>query len=338
MRIARYYDNSSVRVETMARPTIEDGEVLVRVLACGICGSDVAEWFRVPKSPRILGHEISGVVAESRSGSYAAGDRVVVRNQVPCRRCRACRHGHQAVCEDQAEIEPGGMAEYVRVPSEVVASGLTALPPHLPFPAGTLAEPVACVLHAQALAGVAPDQCVVVYGCGAFGLLHLQAALGAGVERVVAVDPVESRRRAAGQLGATVVLGPGDDLASEVRRLNEDRLADLAVLATGAPQALESASGVLARYGTVLLFGAPAPGVPVPLSLNQLFWRRELTMVSSYGAGDVDLARALELIDKGVVDADAMISHVVPLSDVQRGFDVVAAARDSVKVVLDLAR
>ena len=119
--------------------------------------------------------------------------------------------------------------------------------------------------------------------------------------------------------------------------LNDGRLADIAVIATGSPDALEPASSVLARYGTVLLFGAPEPGTAVPLSLNQLFWRRELTMMSSYGAGNVNLARALELIEKGVVDSDAMITHFVPLSEVQRGFDIVTEARDSLKVVLDLA-
>ena len=337
MRVAVYRSNADVRVETADRPAIGDGEVLVRVMACGICGSDVAEWFRVPKAPRILGHEISGVVAESRTGGYAPGDRVVVRNQVPCGRCHACRYGHPAVCEDQAEIEPGGMAEYVRVPAEVVAAGLTPLPAHLPYPAGTLAEPVACVLHAQELAGIAAYQTVVVYGCGAFGLLHVQVARGAGVRRVVAVDRVAWRRRAAERVGATLALGPGDDVAGSLRRLGDGRLADLAVLATGAPAALSSASGVLNRHGTVLLFGAPEPGRPVPVTLNQLFWRRELTVVSSYGAGDVDLARALELVDKGVVDSDVMITDVLPLAEVQRGFGLVAAAGDSLKVVLDLA-
>jgi L-iditol 2-dehydrogenase len=230
------------------------------------------------------------------------------------------------------------MAEYVRVPAAVVATGLTPLPPRLSYAAGTLAEPVACVLHAQALAGIAPQQCVVVYGCGAFGLLHVQVARGAGVERVLAVDPVGSRRRAAERVGATLALDPSADVAAEVRRLTGGRLADVAVLATGAPAALAAASAVLARWGTVLLFGAPEPGRPVPLTLNQLFWRRELTMVSSYGAGDVDLARSVELIEKGVVDGDVMITDVVPLADVQRGFDLVTAAGDSLKVVLDLAR
>lgn len=337
MRIARYYDNRTVRVESMPRPVIGDGEVLVRVMAAGICGSDVLEWFRVPKSPRILGHEISGVVAESRTDTFVAGDRVAVRNQFPCGRCYVCVHGHHAVCEQQPETEPGGMAEYVRVPADLVGKGLTPLPVGLSFAAGTLAEPLACTLHSQALARVEPHQCVLVLGCGVFGLLHIQTLLRAGVEHVIAVDKVPFRREAAEHAGATVALDVDADLSEETRKINNGRLADVAVLATGAPDALVAASGALARHGTLLLFGAPDPQTPMPLTLNQLFWRRELTMVSSYGAGDVELARGLELMEKGVVDGEAVISHTVPLAEAQRAFGIVAEAGDSLKVVLDLA-
>jgi L-iditol 2-dehydrogenase len=338
MRIARYYDNRTVRVESLESPVIADGEVLVRVMASGICGSDVMEWFRVPKSPRILGHEISGVVAESRTDAWAEGDRVVVRNQIPCGTCHACRSGHHAVCEQQVEIEPGGMAEYIRVPGELARRGLTPLPSGLSFPAGTLAEPLACVLRSQFLARVEPHHCVMVLGCGVFGLLHIGAARAAGVDRVIAVDKVGYRRQAATRAGASLVLDTDADLASEVRRVNDGRPADVAVLATGAPQALVAASGALTRHGTVLLFGAPDPATLMPLTLNQLFWRRELTMVSSYGAGDVDLARGLELMEKGAVDAEALITHHVPLTEVQRAFATVTEARESLKVVLDMTR
>lgn len=338
MRIARYYDNRTVRVESLPSPAIEDGEVLVRVMASGICGSDVMEWFRVPKSPRILGHEISGVVAESRADAFAVGDRVVVRNQIPCGTCHACRHGHHAVCEHQVEIEPGGMAEYIRIPRELARRGLTPLPSGLSFQAGTLAEPLACTLHSQALARIEPHHCVLVLGCGVFGLLHIQTALAAGVDRVIAVDKVGYRRQAAERSGASLVLDTDVDLASEVRRVNDGRPADVAVLATAAPEALVAASDALTRHGTILLFGAPDPATPMPLSLNQLFWRRELTMVSSYGAGDVDLARGIELMEKGAVDAEALITHTVPLTEVQRAFATVTDARDSLKVVLDMTQ
>lgn len=338
MRIARYRSNRDVRVEEASRPSIGDGEVLLRLLACGICASDTLEWFRVPKAPRILGHEITGVVHESRSDFWAVGDRVVGRNQVPCQQCYACRHGHHAVCESQTEMEPGGMAEYVRVPREVAKRGLWALPAGLSPAAGTLTEPLACVLHAQELTGLRAGWCVVVVGCGAFGLLHVAAAVAAGASAVLVVEPQAGRRAAALRSGATVALGPDDDVAAAVRELNDGRLADLAVVATGAPAALTSASDVLARYATALLFAVPEPDAAVPLSLNRLFWRRELRLVSSYGAGGTDFGEALAMLEKGVPDPRQLISHIVPLSDVQHGFDVVSAARGSLKVVLDLTR
>ena len=338
MRIARYHDNSSVLVQTHERPRIDDGEVLVRVMACGICGSDALEWFRVPKSPRILGHEISGVVTETRSAAWPEGCRVVVRNQVPCLTCYACRHGHHAVCADQTEISPGGMAEFIRVPQAVVATGLTKLPSRLSFEAGTLAEPVACVLHAQQIARVPGRRCLVVLGCGVFGLLHIQVALASGVERVIAVDKVDYRRNIALRLGATIALPPDADLVRQVSQLNDGLPADVAIVATGAMAAVASASAVVTRHGTILLFGAAEPDVQVPLTLNELFWRRELTVVSSYGAGDVDFARSLALIESGQVASDTLITHVLPLSDVQSGFKIVSQAGDSLKVVLDMTR
>jgi L-iditol 2-dehydrogenase len=338
MRIARYHHNRAILIESVARPVLGAGDVLVRVHACGVCGSDAMEWFRVPKSPRILGHEIAGVVAASRSGTVSVGDRVVVRNQLPCGDCYACMHGHPAVCENQTEIEPGGMAEYVRIPGRLAdRGGLTPLPANVSFAAGTLTEPVACVLHAQALARVRPDQCVVVLGCGVVGLLHIQVARAAGVERIIAVDPVPFRRAAAARLGATLVLDPADDLPEATRHGNDGRLADVAILASAVPAALVAASAAVSRHGTLLMFAAADPGTPAPLTFNQLFWRRELTIVSSYGAGDADFGTALGLIAVGKVDTDTLITHTLPLDRVEEAFALVATAGESLKVVLDLS-
>ena len=337
MLIARYYNNRSIRLEHIDRPTIGEGEVLVRVMACGICGSDVMEWFRVPKSPRILGHELSGVVAESRSDDYSAGDRVVVRNQVPCGACHACEQDHHGVCERMVEIEPGGMAEYIRLPSEVVRFGLFRLPSRLSFAAGTLAEPIACTLHAQALAGVEPHHCVVVIGSGLFGLVHVQIARAGGVRRIAAIEKIDYRKSAAKRLGASLALHPDSDLAAAIREFNDGRLADVAVVATGAPEALAAARRVLCRHGTIMLFGALEPKAAFPLSPNQLFWRSELKIVSSYGAGNVSFSRSLELIERGDINSEALITDCLPFTKVQEGFNIVVKAQNSLKVVLDMS-
>lgn len=338
MQVARYYSNRDVRLERVNRPSIDDGEVLVRVIACGICGSDVMEWFRLPKSPRILGHEIAGIVEESRSPHYSVGERVVVRNQIPCGVCHACESGHHGVCENSEEIEPGGMAEFIRLPGRVVERGVSRLPPTLPFRAGALAEPVACVLHSQALARIEPRHCVVVIGCGVFGLLHIQVAKHAGVSRVVAADKIAYRTKAATKLGASAVVCGNEDLAAGVRKINDGRLADVAIVATGSPGGLQAACKAVGRCGTILLFGAPPPTVPFDMSLNELFWRKELTLVSSYGPGNVPFSEPLRLMEIGAIDVDALITDCVPFAAVQRGFDTVARAGESLKVVLEFDR
>jgi L-iditol 2-dehydrogenase len=336
MSVAYYYNNKDVRIEQADRPTISDGELLVRVMSCGICGSDVMEWFRVPKSPRILGHELAGVVEESRSGAFRQGDRVVVRNQVPCGVCRACVSGHHSVCEHCDEIAPGGMSEYVRVPRKVVEGGVWPLPEGLPFSAAALAEPLACVMHSQALARVLGRRCVVVIGCGVFGLLHLQAAGLAGVQQTVAIESQAFRRAAAADLGVPTILDPGDDLVAEVRAVNDGHLADMVIVATGAPGALDAACKVIGRHGAILLFGMPGPEVTTGLTVNQVFWRKELMVVSSYGPGNVPFSEPLRLMLEGSINFERLITHQVPFAEVQRGFELVSRAGNSLKVVLDL--
>jgi len=336
MLVARYHNNKDVRIETAERPTIGDGDALVRVMSCGICGSDVMEWFRVPKSPRILGHELAGVVEVSRSDRLRRGDRVVIRNQVPCGTCHACESGHHSVCENCDEIEPGGMAEYVRVPRKVVEHGVWNLPDDLPFRAAALAEPLACTLHSQALARVRGRRCLVVFGCGVFGLLHLRVARLAGVRRIVAVESNEYRRKVAAEFGASMVVGVDDDLVSAVQAVNDGSLADVAIVATGSPAGLDSAFKGVGRHGAVLLFGMPGPDATTTLSVNQLFWRRELMLVSSYGPGNIPFSEPLRLMQNGSIDFDRLITHELPLSDVQRGFELVSRADNSLKVVLDI--
>ena len=336
MLVARYYNNKNVRIESAEKPQIRDGEVLVRVMSCGICGSDVMEWFRVPKSPRILGHEIAGVVAESRSDRFVEGERVVVRNQVPCGICHACANGHHSVCEASVEIEPGGMAEFIRVPRQIVERGMWRLPNSLPYPVGTLAEPLACVLHSQNLALTTASKCLVIVGCGVFGLLHLQVARHSGVQRIIVVEPNEYRQAVAINMGATAVVNSADGLVSVINEVNNGHSADMSIVATGSSSGLATACKALPRFGTVLLFGIPPPNAAGELSINQIFWRKELVLLSSYGPGNVAFSEALRLLQQGAINFDQLITHEIPFGEVQSGFELASKAADSLKIVLDL--
>ena len=164
MRVAMYYNNRDVRLEEMAVPEVSPGELLVRVEASGICGSDVMEWYRAARAPMVLGHEVAGQVAEVGDGveRFREGDRVVVTHHVPCNVCHYCLNGHHTVCDTLREtsFDPGGFSEYLRVPAINVDRGVFKIPDGLSFDEASFAEPLACVLRGQQRANVRAGQSV----------------------------------------------------------------------------------------------------------------------------------------------------------------------------------
>ena len=173
MRVAMYYNNRDVRLEDMPVPEVGPGELLVRVEASGICGSDVMEWYRAARAPMVLGHEVAGQVAEVGDGvdRFREGDRVVVTHHVPCNVCHYCLNGHHTVCDTLREtsFDPGGFSEYLRVPAINVDRGVFKIPDGLSFDEASFAEPLACVLRGQQRANVRAGQSVIVLGSGLAG-------------------------------------------------------------------------------------------------------------------------------------------------------------------------
>lgn len=340
MRVAVYYSLRDIRIEEMPVPSIGPGEVLVRVRASGICGSDVMEWYRAGSAPVVLGHEIAGEVASVGEGvaRFRVGDRVFVTHHVPCGECRYCRQGHSSVCDTlrRTHFHPGGFSEYVRVPQINVERGTLPLPAELSFDEGSFIEPLACVVRGHRMARPRAGQSVLVIGSGAAGLLHVQVARAGGAGRVIASDINESRLRAARDLGADATL-PAEDLPAGLYALNDQRLADLVVVCTAAPPAIQKAVRSVDRGGTVLFFAPTPEGVDVPLPLFEL-WRDEVTLATSYAAGPQDIAEAVELLRSRRVRVGEMITHRLSLAEAARGFELVASGRESIKVILDPTR
>src|SRR3989442_6497238 len=235
MRGAIYYANDDVRIGELPKPRIGPGEILVRVKASGICGSDVMEWYRKPKAPLVLGHEIAAEVVEVGAGVDAAnvGDRVFVSHHVPCGSCRYCRAGHETVCDTlpTTNFDPGGFAEYVRVPAINVKHGVFPLPREISDDEGTFVEPLACVIRGQRLAGFRPGSTLRVLGTGVAGLLHIKLAKAAGAATVIATAVVECRKAAAQKAGADLVVDGREDVPASVRTANGGNLSDLGVTA-----------------------------------------------------------------------------------------------------------
>lgn len=343
MRVARYYHNRDVRLEEMPLPEIGPGELLVRVKASGICGSDVMEWYRVHKAPLILGHEIGGEIAAVGKGLepyYKEGDRISAAHHVPCNTCHYCRSGHSTVCETlrRTNFDPGGFAEYVRLPSINAERGVYRLPDEVSFEEATFIEPLACVIRGQRLARIQPGQCVLVIGSGIAGLLHIQLARARKAERIVATDIEDYRLEAARQFGADATIHAKEDVPVLLRRFNEGRLADTVIICTGSPTAIAQGLQSVDHGGTVLFFAPTEPGVTLPLSINDLFWRNEITLTSSYAGDPSDNRAALELIRTRSVRVREMITHRLGLAETGLGFKLVAEAKESIKVIINPQR
>lgn len=336
-----YYNNRDVRVEEMPVPKTGPGEVLVKTQASGICGSDVMEWYRIKKAPRVLGHEITGEIAGVGDGvtKYKKGDRVFVSHHVPCNSCHYCLNGYHTACETlhRTNYDPGGFAEYIRVPSINVESGVYVLPDTMTYEEGTFIEPLACVVRGQRLAGVKAGQTVMVIGSGISGLIHIALARAMGVGRIIATDITEFRLQAAKRFGADETINAKEDIRSRLMELNENRRADVVIVCAGVLTASTQSLQCVDRGGTVLFFAVPEPGIMVPVPMNDL-WRNEITLLTSYGAGPSDLALALTLISRGRVALREMITHRLTFDEGQKGFQLVAEAKESIKVIFEPQR
>jgi L-iditol 2-dehydrogenase len=341
MRVAMYYSNKDVRLEEMPKPKIGLGELLVKVMASGICGSDVMEWYRIKRAPLVLGHEITGEIVEVGKGvkKYKIGDRVFVSHHVPCGKCRYCLDGQQTVCETlrTTNFYPGGFAEYVRVPKINVENGTYLLPKEISFEDGTLIEPLACAVRGQRIANVKPEHTVLVIGSGIAGLLHIKLARALGVKRIIAADINEYRLKVAKKFGADAVIDAKEDVPAKLRRLNEGRLADRVMVCTGALPAIAQALRSVDKGGTILFFAPTEPGVEVPLPFNEI-WFKCATMTTSYAAAPEDIEKAIELIRARKVRVGDMITHRLGLAETGLGFKLVADAKESIKVIIEPQR
>ncbi|MBN2373277.1 alcohol dehydrogenase catalytic domain-containing protein [bacterium] len=333
-----YYSNRDVRVEEMQRPGIGPGELLVKVIASGICGSDVLEWYRINRVPLVLGHEISGEIADSGYGvkGFKAGDRVCAAHHVPCGRCHYCINGHHTVCDTlfKTNFDPGGFSEYVRLPSINVERGTFIIPPDVGFEEATFVEPLACVWRAHRFSGNPAGRTVMVMGCGVAGLLHIQVARLLGAGRIIATDINEFRLEKARQFGADIALSGNEDIPGLLRSVNDGYLADMIILCTGATQAVNQAIKSIDRGGTILFFAVTDRDCVIPLHFNEIFWRTEVTFTSSYAGSQEDYARAMELIHLKKICVGGMITHRFGLDEIGDAFRVVSEAKDSLKVII----
>ena len=339
MRVAMYYNNQDIRIEEIPVPKIGPQEILMQVQASGICGSDVLEWYRLNKAPLVLGHEVAGEIIEAGKDvkKLRKGDRIVASHHVPCNTCYYCLTGHHTACETlrRTNFDPGGFSEFIRLPSINVDRGVHLIPEDISFEEATFHEPLGCVIRAQRILSLKQGQCVLVMGSGMAGLLHIMFARASGTGKIMATDLISSRLDAAKRFGANEAVHASQDLKDRLKSMNDGRLADIVIDCTGKKEAILQGLNCLERGGTALLFAPTDPDVFIPVSVNDLFFRNDITITTSYGASPYDSWIALEMIRSPFIKVDEMITHRLPLAETARGFHLVAQAKESIKVIIE---
>jgi len=337
MKVAMYYKNDDVRIEEKPIPEINDDEILVKVMASGICGTDVLEWYRIKQAPRVLGHEISGTIEKigKNVGNFKINDEVFVSHHVPCMKCSYCLNDHHTACETlhKTNFDPGGFSQFLRVPKINVDIGTFKLQDNVSFDDGTFVEPVGTILRGQRISNIKENQTLLIIGAGIAGLLHIKVAKAKNIKKIIAVDINEFRLNKAKEFGAHHIFNSNNNLINEIKKINENKLADQVIVCTGAMPAVKLALQCVDKGGTILFFAVPKPDEPFTIPIND-FWRNEVKVMTSYGAAPNDLKESLELISSGKIKLDDMITHKLKFDEIQKGFDLVAEAKDSIKVIV----
>jgi L-iditol 2-dehydrogenase len=337
MKVARYYTRQDIRVEEVPVPQIGPGELLVQTKACGLCGSDLMEWYVEKKAPEVLGHEPAGVVAEVGEGvtEFEVGDRIFVHHHVPCFTCHYCTRGNYTLCQTfkATHLDPGGFAEYFRVPALNVQRDVLKLPPDMSFEQGTQIEPLATCIRGIERASIQPGDTVVVIGAGVTGLMNMQLANVYGAGKIFITDFAPFRLEMARQLGADHALNAQDDVLSIIEDLNEGRKADVVIVTAGSIKAMEQGISLAGGGSTVLLFAPSSPEATLPVSPFQLLFS-EISLVSTYSCSHVETRRALKLIHGKRVNVDELVTHRFDLTGVRDAIDLAVEAGQSMKILI----
>lgn len=315
-------------------------EVLIRVAACGICGSDVhgydgSSGRRIP--PLVMGHEAAGVVAKTSNDvdGFVKGDRVTFDSTVYCGKCSNCQRGNINLCDRRQVLgvscgdyrRNGAFAEFVVVPARIVHR----LPDNLSFSEAALLEAVAVALHAVSLAPIQTGSTALVIGAGTIGLLVQQALAVAGCTRVFVADVDATRLKLSTSLGATTIMGSGQDLVQELFRLTGGAGVDIAIEAVGVNQTVTTAINATRKGGTVVLVGNISPEVTLPL---QIVVSRQIRLQGSCASAG-EYPRAIEFMSSGKINVKPLISAVAPLAEGPQWFERLYAREPNLmKVVL----
>ena len=339
MKAGMYYNNNDVRVEELPIPEIGDHDILLKVMACGICGSDIMEWYRVKRAPLVLGHELSGEVVKVGKDvkKFKIGDRVFSTHHVPCGSCRYCVTGHETVCSEfhtKNNFQPGGFSEYLKIFGRSVDTGTFILPDNITYEQGTFIEPLGTAIRGLRTADLKSHDTLLVLGSGTAGILIIKLACALEVPTIIATDINDFRLELARRFGADHVIKANADLAGFVREVNGGRLADKVIICNSSLASSQQAFQCVDKGGTIVFFAVPKPGETLAVDFNS-YWRDDISIKTSYGAAPADNIKAMGMIKDKDIRVDDMITHRFSLTEIGKGFQTASGGSDSLKVIIE---
>lgn len=338
MKAALYYGPDDVRYENVPKPKIGSSEILLEMKACGLCGSDIMEWYLKERTPLVLGHEPTGVVAEvgDKVKAFKPGDRVFVHHHVACLSCHFCTHGDFTMCGQfrRTNIDPGGFAEYIRVPSPNVQIDTLKIPDDLTFEEAALIEPVACAIRGIMKCNIRPGDAVAIIGDGPSGIYHVELARLLGAGKVIVSGHHEYRLRAAKKFGADLAINPREEsLVERVKEATGGRGADVVVDTAPRIQAISDGIDICRKGGVVYIFAPVSPDKLLVVSPHRLFFS-EVSLVSSYSTSHVETRMALSLISSGRIKAKELITHRFKLNQVGDAIKLASKSKECLKIMI----
>ena len=341
MKAVKVYDIDDIRIEDLPIPTLGPRDALVSMRRCGICSGDVSPWYIKRKAPIVIGHEPTGIISAigSEVEGFSVGDRVFMHHHAPCHRCRLCRRGHYALCPTwkKSQLDPGGLAEFVRIPEINLRYDTLILPDHVSFDDGALIEPAACSVKAIERARVRPGDIVVIIGLGVMGILNALVARHYGAQTIIGADKVPYRLDKGLAFGLDHVVNVTEEnLPSAVERLTNGVKADVVIVGPGSVPAMKTGLACVGKGGTVVLFFSSPEQDILEVRPFDLYFN-EISIVCSYSCGPNDTRMALNLVENGLITADRLVTHRFPLEETEAGIRVTAAAQDSLKTLICIA-
>ena len=333
-----YYGPGNIRLEEVSPPRIGDDEILVEMKACGICGSDLMDWYLERRVPLVLGHETAGIIAEKgkRVREFDVGERVFVHHHVADMTCHFCRNGAYTLCRQfhRSNIEPGGFAQYFRVPAPNLQFDTLAIPKHVSFEEATLIEPVGCCIRALDKCRLKPGDSIAIIGAGPTGLIHTALSRIYGASQIIVSDLVDFRLDFAKDFGANSVINPKkEDFAETVKDKTENRGVDIAMVTAPNVEAYKTGISVCRKGGTLCVFAPTRPGEYLRISPKELFFS-EIQIIPSYSTSHLETRMALRLIESGRIKARGLITHRYGLENVSEAFKTALEGTESLKVII----